>query len=45
MEDALFPEEHSTWKSLNRRIDGCTPKYISQKWMDISTSAMECDER
>jgi hypothetical protein len=43
--DVLFPKEHSMWKILNRRTDGCTPTYILQKWTKITTSVMECGER
>jgi hypothetical protein len=45
MGDALFLEEHIRWKSLNRRTNGRTPRYISQKWMKITTSVTECSER
>jgi hypothetical protein len=45
MGDALFLEEHSTWKNLNRCTDGRTPTNISQKWTKIATSVKECDER
>jgi hypothetical protein len=40
-----LPEERNMWKSLNRRTDGHTPTYILQKWMKITTSAMECGKR
>jgi hypothetical protein len=41
----LLLEAHSTWKQQNRHTDGHMHKYISQRWMKIATSVMECDDR
>jgi hypothetical protein len=40
-----FLEERDTWKSYNRRTDGHTPMYISQRWMKIATNVMKCGDK
>jgi hypothetical protein len=41
----LLPEARSVKTSLNKRTDGRTPTYISQRWTKITTEAMPCGVR